>query len=104
MQVLIMPRITISLPQDQYEAINRLSELQGRPMSKIINELIELTFPSVKRILDVIEATKHFTEEQKQSMQKALDDADRNMSTISPVIADLFEGIETAAGTKTPTV
>jgi len=104
MQVLIMPRITISLTQDQYEAINRLSELQDRPMSKVINELIDLTFPSVKRILDVIEATKHFTEEQKQSMQKALDDADRNMASISPVVADLFDGIETAAGTKTPTV
>ena len=77
-----MPRITISLPDDQYDALRTLSRLQGRPISKIINELIDLTFP----------------------MQKALNDADEQMQGISPVVADLFEGLEHVAGTKTPSV
>lgn len=99
-----MPRITISLPDDQYDALVTLSRLQGRPISKIINELIDLTFPSVLRITQVMSAVENFTDEQKQAMQKALNDADEQMQGISPVVADLFEGLEHVAGTKTPSV
>ena len=99
-----MPRITISLPDDQYDALRNLSRLQGRPISKIINELIDLTFPSVLRITQVMSAVENFTDEQKQAMQKALNDADEQMQGISPVVADLFEGLEDVAGTKTPSV
>lgn len=99
-----MPRITISLSDDQYDALRTLSRLQGRPISKIINELIDLTFPSVLRITQVMSAVENFTDEQKQAMQKALNDADEQMQGISPVVADLFEGLEDVAGTKTPSV
>ena len=99
-----MPRITISLPDDQYDALRTLSCLQGRPISKITNELIDLTFPSVLRITQVMSAVENFTDEQKQAMQKALNDADEQMQGISPVVADLFEGLEHVAGTKTPSV
>jgi hypothetical protein len=49
-------------------------------------------------------AVENFTDEQKQAMQKALNDADEQMQGISPVVADLFEGLEDVAGTKTPSV
>lgn len=99
-----MPRITISLPDDQYDALRTLSRLQGRPISKVINELVDLTFPSVVRITQVMSAVENFTDEQKQAMQKALNDADEQLQGISPVVSDLFAGLEEVAGTKTPSV
>lgn len=99
-----MPRITISLPDDQYDALSTLSRLQGRPISKIVNELIDLTFPSVLRITQVMAAVENFTDEQKQAMQKALNDADQQLQSISPVVSDLFSDLEDLAGTKTPSV
>lgn len=48
-------RITVSLPEDAYDVLARLSRLQGGSMSSIVRELMEAVTPSLSRTADLME-------------------------------------------------
>jgi len=52
------PRLQISLSPHVYETIRRFAQLQGRPMSAVVRELIEGVHPPLMRTVALLEAAR----------------------------------------------
>lgn len=50
-----MRRLSISLPDDLYNAIERLSELQGASKSSVLNEFLSPALPTINNLADLLE-------------------------------------------------
>lgn len=49
------PRITITLPDQQYEVLSALAAVQKRSMSSIVVDLLETTLPVLERLTAVLQ-------------------------------------------------
>lgn len=85
------PRIAISLPPKDYAVIERLAGLQGRPMSRIVAELVAEMAPALSRVVDTLELAQRAQGSVKASIRRAVDDAE---ATILPHAQAIYEQYE----------
>lgn len=86
----IMPRITITLAVEEYAVLARVSELQGRPMSRIVVELLREMTPGLRRMADTMELAIEARESVTRSLRRAVAEVD-------PVAAEFmkhFQSVE----------
>jgi len=73
------PRVTVTLERRTYECLSRLSAVGGDSMSSIISEFIEISLPSMERLVVVLERAKAAPEETRAGIAAAVDRAERDM-------------------------
>lgn len=95
------PRITLTLEPEWHDVLSRLSEMQGRPMSKVIGELLREIMPILARLTSAMEEVQRANIDAKL---KFLEGADRAEREIKPVVdairaqLDLFLASTSGAG------
>jgi len=67
------PRVKVTLSDETYETIRRLSDLNGKSMSMIVGELIEAVSPGMASTLALLEAADDASDETKIAMIEAMD-------------------------------
>jgi hypothetical protein len=83
----ILPRITITLDIEEYAVLARVSELQGRPMSRIVVELLREMTPGLRRMADTMELALEARESVTRSLRRAVAEAD-------PVAAEFMKHLQ----------
>lgn len=68
------PRVNVTLEQNDYDVLKRLSELSGTSMSRQIAELVETVIPVLVQMADNFEKLKLADEAIKSRLRKSADD------------------------------
>ncbi|MDO9209098.1 MAG: hypothetical protein Q7T91_12690 [Sulfuricurvum sp.] len=87
------PRITISLEQEHYELLNKLSLLQHRPMSKIVVEFLNECMPILSRVADAIENVQKM---EKNASMDLFTDLDKAEKEAQPMLENLMQLLQQA--------
>ena len=87
----INPRITITLDADQYGVISRLSELQKRPMSKIVVDLLGEMTPMLARVVDTMELALRARDGVRESIREGVRTAEANILPHAEEIVRQYE-------------
>jgi hypothetical protein len=87
----IYPRITITLDVEEYAVLARVSELQKRPMSRIVVELLREMTPGLRRMADTMELALEARESVTRSLRRAVAEAD-------PMAAELMKHFKELEG------
>ncbi len=69
---------TVAIDPKAYEAIERLSKLQGSSKSSIINEYLLSTVDTINSVSDMIEMLKSATDDQRQKIMAGLAETQKN--------------------------
>lgn len=85
------PRITISLAPDEYAVLRRLAGLQGRPMSRIVSELIGEFAPVLARVCDAIDLAHQAQGKVRENIRKAADEAEAAILPHAQAVLQQFE-------------
>ena len=85
------PRITITLPREQYEVIKRLATLQGGSMSRIVADLLGEVTPVLSRVCDSLEIAKRAQEGVRLNLRKAAQEAEEDMKPLAEIARDQFD-------------
>ncbi len=78
------PRLTITMEQPDYEVVQRLAKLQGKPMSKVVTELMTEIVPVLSKVADSLAIAMSAHANVKQKMIQAAEQAEQDMQ---PVLA-----------------
>jgi hypothetical protein len=66
------PRITLTLPQEQYDVLSDLAALQSVSMSSIVVDLIDTTLPALERLAIVLEHSSQAPQHLLRDIQAAM--------------------------------
>lgn len=102
------PRITITMDQPDYDVVQRLAKLQGKPMSKVVTELMTEIVPLLSKVADSLSVAMNAHANVKQKMLQAAEQAERDMQPVlaqainqfdlfANQLASVFEGDSAAA-------
>lgn len=97
------PRITITLEPEVYDLFKGLSEAQGRPMARIISELLTEVSPPLQRTLSLLMAAKQAPKQVLEQLAANFEMAERDvkgmfgesMVQLDALLGDLQRGLET---------
>lgn len=69
------PRLAITFKPEQYELIKRIAELTDQPMSKVLSEMFEVAYPSMKTLLHSLENIHKLNDNVKKELAESFDNA-----------------------------
>lgn len=90
------PRLTITLTDDVYETLGKLSDMQGRSISSLILEHLELVNPVHKKIITAIDRARRIPQESKAALLADLNAAQEQAESVFLPLLGLLDGM--AAG------
>lgn len=70
------PRTSITWTTQNYDTLRRLAALGDQTLTSIVNELIAAVEPELRRAADLADQSKAASEEAKQAMARAAEQAD----------------------------
>lgn len=73
------PRITVTLEPHAYEVISRLSAVGGDSMSALVAQFVNVSLPSLERLVVVLERAKAAPEETRLGLVAAVERAERTL-------------------------
>lgn len=73
------PRITVTLEPHAYEVISRLSAVGGESMSALVSQFVEVSLPSLERLVVVLERARSAPEEARAGLAAAVERAERTL-------------------------
>lgn len=79
----IKPRITITLEPHAYEVIRRLAKANGRSMSAVVTEFLDLASPQMERLVSILESALGAPQEAHTDIRRSLERAE---SALLPTI------------------
>lgn len=85
------PRITITLSTRQHEVLKSISECSGQPMSGFLNELLDLSLPTLERMAATFQKIKTAQDAQRQKIIAELDVAQTAMEPIVQSMTGQFD-------------
>ena len=90
------PRITITLEPEVYETLRDLAELQGRPLSSLVSDQLNLTHPVQQKVLAAVRNVFSIEAEARQDLADRLDSAQSQAdASLGPLLA-LLDGFAEA--------
>lgn len=92
-------RISISCPEHVYKLLSGLSELQGRPMSKVVVELLEASYPALNSVYHTLVSLEAAKRRADRSMAS---DVDSIMTEFSGMVDALIGEVQLELGGLTP--
>ena len=85
--------LTISLPRDLYNAIERLSTLQGGSKSALIVSFLEPSLPAIQNMSDVFERIQKATPEERDIFMAQISESEKLAQSHLDVLNKLNEGL-----------
>lgn len=73
------PRITVTLEPHAYEVLSRLSAVGGDSMSSLVAQFVDVSLPSLERLVVVLERAKAAPEEARAGLAAAVERAERTL-------------------------
>lgn len=73
------PRITVTLEPHTYEVLSRLSSVGGESMSGLVAQFVEVSLPSLERLVVVLERAKSAPQETLAGLASAVERAERTL-------------------------
>lgn len=92
-------RISISCPEHVYKLLSGLSELQDRPMSKIVVELLEASYPALNSVYHTL---IRLEAEKRRAGRSMASDVDSIMAEFSGTVNALIGEVQLELGGMTP--
>lgn len=90
----VKPRIAITLEPEQHEVLARLAALQGRPMSRVVAELVAEFTPVLARVVGTMEAAVHAQASVRANIRKAVDEAEASILPHAEAVLRQYERFE----------
>lgn len=75
-------RISVSLQDDDYEVLRRLSQLNGESMSAIISGLVQTVSPALGRVADVLEVASTAQGDVLANLQRVVNEGEASLSPL----------------------
>ncbi len=66
-----LPRVSVTISDEQFAILSRMAKLQRRPASSFIRELLDAAMPALRAMLPVLEAREKTLAEQPEALQRA---------------------------------
>lgn len=85
------PRLTISLTQDQYDVIKRLSTLQGVPMARVVADLVAEVAPVLEKVVEALAIAARAQENVKVNLRRVVDQAEQDFRPIVSQVLNQFD-------------
>lgn len=85
------PRITITMEQQHYDVVQRLAKLQGKPMSKVVTELLTEIVPVLAKVADSLAIAVNAHANVKQKMVQAAEQAEQDFQPLMAQAIDQFD-------------
>ena len=92
-------RIAISCPDHIYKLLSGLSELQSRPMSKIVVELLEASYPALNSVYMTL---VRLDAEKRRADSSVASNVGSIMSDFSDSVNAIVGGVQLELGTLSP--
>lgn len=81
------PRITVTLTDEQYAVLRRMSDSSGQPMSGFITDLLQSALPTLERMSGTFQQIRSFQDERRTKVLAAMDEA---QAAFEPLITYLL--------------
>lgn len=88
------PRLAITLEPEQHEVLARLAALQGRPMSRVVAELVAEFTPILARLVGTMEAAANAQASVRANIRRAVDDAESSILPHAEAVLQQYERFE----------
>ena len=85
------PRITISLTQEQYNTLHRLSTLQGMPMSRLVSDLVAEVAPVLDKVADALAIAAKAQQNVKVNLRRVVTEAEEDFRPIVTQVMNQFD-------------
>ncbi len=85
------PRITVTLEEQDYAVLQRLSELQGGSMSRIVSELMSEVTPVLTKVVESLEIAKRAQADVKVNLKKVVDEAEQDLKPLADQVLNQFD-------------
>lgn len=89
------PRLTFTASHELAAVLKRLAAVQGRPVSGVVSEYLEITVPVLERVADAMERALAAQAEARAGIVAGLQDA---QAQAEPALALLLDALNAAAG------
>ena len=73
------PRITVTLEPHTYDVLSRLSAVGGESMSALVAQFVDVSVPSLERMVVVLERAKSAPQEARAGLLAAVERAERTL-------------------------
>jgi hypothetical protein len=94
-------RISLSLSDEAFKVVSRISLASGEPMSKVITGILEPALPALGRMAAVMEAAKAAPDQVRSGIVAAIDRAESRLIPAAQLALDLagdgLQAVETVA-------
>lgn len=85
------PRVTVTLEPDVYSTMKELAELQGRSLSSLIGELVNMVHPVQLRVLSAVKAAVTTQQEARADLLHQLESAQEEAESKIVPLLDLLD-------------
>ena len=79
-------RVTLSFPEEEIAIYRRIAKHQGVKVQRILHEMLEVAYPAAEASLKLLDQLEGVTDEQRQLVSAAADEADANLGSILAVM------------------
>lgn len=93
------PRITVTLEPQQYDILRRLAALQGRPMARIVTELMEEMLPLLGRAVEAMELAQKAQGNVRESLRRAVEKGEETILPHAQAVLAQYEAFGAELGT-----
>ena len=85
------PRITITLTEEQYAVLQRLSTLQKVPKSRIVTDLVAEVTPVLEKVADALSVAMRAQENVKVNLRRVVEEAEQDFRPIVSQVLNQFD-------------
>lgn len=94
-----MPRITITLTDQQHQLFQSLTKYTGKPMSGYISELLAASMPVLERMAAVFQ---RIHEQQQLEKKRITQEMEQAQNTLEPIAANMLDQLDMFLAKVTP--
>lgn len=77
-----LPRLKVTLTEEQYELLRRLAAQQGCSMSSVLVDLFESARPVLTRVADVVDAAKNAQQSVRDELVRSMEVAEAQLAPL----------------------
>lgn len=85
------PRITITLTEEQYSVLQRLSTLQKVPKARIVTDLVAEVTPVLEKVADALSVAMNAQENVKVNLRRVVEEAEQDFRPIVSQVLNQFD-------------
>lgn len=95
------PRLALTLSDEARDVVERLAELEGTSMTKVVSGIVDAFVPTARQLVEALEAARNLPEERRQRIAALAESMTAELleqaESVQADFSDVFDAVKDAA-------